>query len=241
MNPMNRTLIIIPAFNEAENIEKVIRGLSRENNQWDILVVNDASTDATGNLARDTGRAFVIDLPFNLGIGGSVQTGFRFAQRHGYDNALQFDGDGQHRVEEIQKLLYIVSSGKADVAIGSRFNAKHDGFRSTSLRRIGIKIFEIFSYLLIRQRITDHTSGFRAFNREVIEFLADNYPSDFPEPEVIILLGRNGFRMQEVFTQMMERQGGASSIPLAKGPYYMIKVLLSMFMASVRAKSFKNE
>ena len=238
---MYRTLVIIPAYNEEENIEKVIHDLIKENEEWDILVVNDASTDQTSQLANNTGRAFVIDLPFNLGIGGCVQTGFRFAKNYHYDFALQFDGDGQHKVEEIRKLLDIVYSGQADVAIGSRFSAKHNGFRSSTLRRFGIKIFEIFSYILIRQRITDHTSGFRAFNRKAIEFLADNYPSDYPEPEVVILLGKNGFRMKEVFTQMMERKGGVSSISMTKGPYYMIKVLLSMFMASVRAKSYKNE
>jgi glycosyltransferase involved in cell wall biosynthesis len=239
---MNQVLIIIPAYNEAENIASVIDQLHRDGNgQWDLLVVNDASKDDTGNIARATGRAYVVDLPFNLGIGGGVQTGFKFARKYGYTIAMQFDGDGQHQASEIPKLLELVRSGAADVAIGSRFNQKHDGFRSSATRRLGIRIFEWFSFLLIRQRITDHTSGFRAFNRKAIEFLADNYPSDYPEPEAIVMLGKNGFRMKEVFTQMMERQGGISSISLAKGPYYMIKVLLSMFMASIRSKTYKHE
>lgn len=236
-----KTLIIIPVYNEAENIQQVIGALVAEKQPWDILVVNDASTDNSAEIARKTGLAEVISLPFNLGIGGSVQTGFKYARNHRYDIALQFDGDGQHRVEEIFKLLNIVRFGEADVAIGSRFNRKHDGFRSSPLRRMGIKIFEWFSFILIRQRVTDHTSGFRAFNRKAIEFLAENYPSDYPEPEAVVLLGKNGFIMKEVFTQMRERQGGISSISAFKGPYYMIKVLLSMFMASIRSKTIKNE
>jgi glycosyltransferase involved in cell wall biosynthesis len=239
---MKEVLIIIPAFNEAENIESVIHKLYLEGkDQWDLLVINDASDDGTGNIARATGRTQVIDLPFNLGIGGGVQTGFKYARRYGYKYAVQFDGDGQHKAEEIPKLLSIVQNGSADVAIGSRFNQKHNGFKSSFLRRIGIRTFEWFSYLLIQQRIRDHTSGFRAFNRDAIDFLADNYPSDYPEPEAVVLLGKNGFKMQEVFTQMMERQGGISSISLARGPYYMIKVLLSMFMASIRSKTYKHE
>jgi glycosyltransferase involved in cell wall biosynthesis len=236
-----KTLIIIPVYNEAENIEFVIRNLVKEGQPWDILVVNDASTDQSSAIAGKSGHAVVIDLPFNLGIGGGVQTGFKYARMNGYDYALQFDGDGQHKVEEIYKLLDLVKDGSADVAIGSRFNRKHDGFKSSALRRTGIKVFELFSFILIRQRITDHTSGFRAFNRKAIEFLAENYPSDYPEPEAVVLLGKNGFVMKEVFTQMQERQGGVSSISVFKGPYYMIKVLLAMFMASIRSKTYHHE
>jgi glycosyltransferase involved in cell wall biosynthesis len=235
-----KTLVIIPVYNEAENIVRVIQNLLNENQPWDILVVNDDSTDNSSELARKTGVT-VIDLPFNLGIGGGVQTGFKYASQYSYDFALQFDGDGQHKVEEIHKLLAVVREGEADVAIGSRFNKKHRGFKSSPLRRIGIKWFEWLSFLLIRQRITDHTSGFRAFNRRAIEFLAENYPSDYPEPEAVVMLGKNGFIMKEVFTQMMERQGGVSSISLLQGPYYMIKVMLSMFMASIRSKTLNNE
>lgn len=238
---MEKILVIVPAYNEAENIREVVLKLHQENDGWDILVINDASTDKTSDIARETGFADVIDLPYNLGIGGCVQTGFRYARRQGYDYALQFDGDGQHSVEEIQKLLDLVMSGDADVAIGSRFRRKHDGFKSSSTRRIGIRIFEWFSFILIRQRITDHTSGFRAYNRKALVFLADFYPSDFPEPEVVILLGRNGFTIKETFTQMHERRGGVSSIPITKGPYYMIKVLLSMFMSAIRSKVYRNE
>jgi glycosyltransferase involved in cell wall biosynthesis len=229
---MKKILIIVPAYNEADNIREVIRKLHEENKDWDVLVINDASTDNTGAIARETGLAVVIDLPFNLGIGGSVQTGFRYARSNNYEIALQFDGDGQHSAKEIHKLLELI----LNEAIGSRFRQKNNGFRSSSSRRLGIRIFEWFSYLLIHQHITDHTSGFRAYNRKALQFLADHYPSDYPEPEVVILLGRNGFIIKETFTQMYERKGGVSSIPLTKGPYYMTKVMLAMFMSASRSK-----
>jgi glycosyltransferase involved in cell wall biosynthesis len=241
MAARSEVLVIVPAYNEAQNIEKVINDLSSTKGDWDILVINDASRDNTSELARSTGKATVIDLPYNLGIGGGVQTGFKYARKNGYKFTLQFDGDGQHNAEEIQKLIGIVKSGEADVAIGSRFTQKHDGFKSSFLRRIGIRSFEFFSYFLIRQRITDHTSGFRAYNEKALCFLSEHYPTDYPEPEVVILLGRNGFRMKEVFTQMHERKGGISSIPVHKGPYYMTKVMLSMFMAAIRTKVYKHE
>jgi len=238
---VKKILIIVPAFNEEENIRGVILKLFSENDAWDILVINDASLDRTSEIARQTKLATVIDLPINLGIGGCVQTGFRYAKNNGYDFALQFDGDGQHSAEEIHKLLEIVMNNEADVAIGSRFRQKHQGFKSSVSRRIGIRIFEWFSWLLIRQRITDHTSGFRAYNRKALRFLADYYPTDFPEPEVIILLGKNGFRIREIYTQMHERKGGVSSIPITRGPYYMIKVMLAMFMSSIRSKIYHHD
>lgn len=238
---MNSTLIIVPAYNEAENISPLIYKLKKANSKWDILVINDGSTDNTSELAKETGYAEVIDLPFNLGIGGCVQTGFKYAKMNNYDYALQFDGDGQHKIEEISKLLDIVQNSEADVAIGSRFVQKHDGYKSSSLRRLGIKIFQISSYLMIQQKITDCTSGFRAYNKKTIKFLSENYPTDFPEPEIIIMLGRNKFTIKEVFTQMQKRQGGVSSISLAQSPYYMTKVLLAMFMASIRAKQIHHE
>jgi glycosyltransferase involved in cell wall biosynthesis len=238
---MKKILIIVPAYNESDNIRGVILKLHEENENWDVLVINDSSTDNTSAIARQTSLAEVIDLPFNLGIGGCVQTGFRYARAKGYDYALQFDGDGQHSASEIHKLLEIIMNNEADVAIGSRFRQKNEGFRSSSSRRMGIRIFEWFSFILIQQRITDHTSGFRAYNSQAVQFLADHYPSDYPEPEVVILLGRNGFKIKEIFTQMHERKGGVSSIPLTKGPYYMIKVLLSMFMSAIRSKVHYHE
>jgi glycosyltransferase involved in cell wall biosynthesis len=231
-----KTLVIIPVYNESASIEQIISEIYLAYPDYDILVVNDASTDDSGVIAQKSGVAAVINLPFNLGIGGAVQTGFMYAREKGYDIALQFDGDGQHQVSEISKLVQMIEKDRADVVIGSRFNKKSEGFTTHTLRRMGIWIFQIASYLMIRQKITDHTSGFRAYNRRSFCFLADNYPTDYPEPEVVILLGRNHFVMREVFTQMLRRQGGVSSIPVAKGPYYMIKVLLAMFMASIRSR-----
>ncbi|MEN8223772.1 MAG: glycosyltransferase family 2 protein [Bacteroidota bacterium] len=231
-----KVLIIIPVYNEAASIEQVITDVHKAYPDFDILVVNDSSKDDSALIAARTGLAEVVNLPYNLGIGGAVQTGFKYARGKDYDIALQFDGDGQHKVVEIEKLVKVVESGQADVVIGSRFNKKSNGFTTNALRRIGIRIFQFASYLMISQRITDHTSGFRAYNRKSFCFLADNYPTDFPEPEVVILLGRNRFIMKEIFTQMLRRQGGISSIPVAKGPYYMVKVLLAMFMAAIRSR-----
>lgn len=238
---LQKVLIIIPVYNESDNIAQLIRELAEVYPAYDILVVNDASTDNSGEIAESTQLATVIHLPINLGIGGCVQTGFKYARKHNYTIALQFDGDGQHKVTEIKKLIIPLHNGEADVVIGSRFNVKHNGFTTDKFRRVGIKIFEYLSYLLIKQRITDHTSGFRSYNRRAICFLSNHYPTDFPEPEVVILLGKNKFIIQEVFTQMLERQGGVSSIPLAKGPYYMTKVILSMLMAAMRSQIDKEE
>lgn len=228
-------LVIVPAYNEAANIANVIRDIEALDLACDILVVNDGSCDQTGSTAA--AMAWVINLPANIGIGGAVQTGFKFASRNGYQVAIQFDGDGQHLAAEIPKLLRCLADRGADMVIGSRFLQSHDGFRSTFPRRIGIKIFEILNSLLIGQRITDNTSGFRAYNRKAIEFLAFTYPADYPEPEAVILLGKNGFRLAEVFTMMRERQGGDSSIAGLTGIYYMIKVLLAVLVTVLRKPS----
>lgn len=231
----NKTLIIIPAYNEAASIREVIVSLNETDKSWHLLVINDCSTDETASVANKTNVAKVIDLPCKLGIGGAVQTGLMYAQRHDYDIAIKFDGDGQHKAKEISSLIEPILNGSADVTIGSRFSRRHDGFSSTFARRIGIKIFEFVNLLLIWQRITDNTSGFRAYNRKTIEFLAEHYPAfDYPEPEEVILLGKNKFKIQEVFTEMQERQGGKSSINGFKSVYYMIKVLLAVFMVSIR-------
>lgn len=237
---MEKVLVIIPAFNEAANIVEVVTAIKHEYPGFDLLVVNDGSGDETGKLAERTRLAFVINLPYNMGIGASVQTGFKFAKKHDYQIALQFDGDGQHMIEEISKIIKPIIAEEADCVIGSRFIQKAQTYQPSSFRLMGIYILRLFSYIFVRQRIADQTSGFRAYNSKAIEFLAVHYPVDFPEPELIILLGKNKFKMKEVFTQMRERQGGVSSIPTWKGPYYIIKVLLSMTMAALRSKKINN-
>jgi glycosyltransferase involved in cell wall biosynthesis len=232
----SKVLIIIPAYNEEATIIDVLEGLQRECPDYDILVINDASTDDTSVNARSVKGAAVVDLPVNLGIGGAVQTGLRYAKRMDYDCALQFDGDGQHRAEDVSILVDMVLSGECDVAIGSRFIGDSKIERVDILRRLGIRIFEIFSLLLIRKRIRDHTSGFRAFSKKAVSFIMKEYPVDYPEPEIIVLLARNKFNIKEVFTQMYSRQGGVSSIPFYKGPYYMLKVMIAMSMACIRPR-----
>jgi len=227
-------LVIIPAYNEAWNIVPLIEDLKAKGD-WDVLVVDDASTDFTGKLARKTNKAFVVTHPYNLGIGGAVQTGFKFAQSKNYQYVLQFDADGQHVVDEIPRLLKLVQLGKADVVVGSRFIKSHNGYKSSFLRRLGIKVFEWVGMLLIHQKIKDATSGFRAYNRKAIELLAKNYPVDYPEPEAIIILGKQNFKISEVFTEMKPRIDGTSSIA-KKGVFYMFKVLLAMIMTYIRPK-----
>lgn len=231
-----KILIIIPAYNEEHIITHVIHDLHKENSNWNLLVINDGSTDKTKEFAESTGLAKVINLPFQVGIGSCVQTGFIYARKNNFDYAIQFDGDGQHKVCEIEKLLKYVESGEADVVNGSRFCMKDKKYKSTIFRSIGIKIFEILNSILIKQRITDNTSGFRAYNKKAINFLSKNYPSDYPEPEAVILLGKNGFKMKELHVDMNQRNGGKSSIYGIYSIYYMIKVFLSILLIFVRPR-----
>lgn len=236
-----KVLVIIPAYNEAENIDEVVRSINQEFPKFDMVVVNDASNDETGKIAIQTKLAEVIQLPFNLGIGGCVQTGFKYAFKHNYDVALQFDGDGQHLISELKNILKPILDGTADCVIGSRFIQDEESFRPTSVRMFGIRLLRSVSYVIIGQYIADQTSGFRAYNKQSIKFLADTYPDHYPEPELIVLLGKNKFRIKEVFTQMRERQGGISSIPIWKGPYYIMRVILAMLMASLRFRKISNK
>ncbi len=232
----DKIIIIIPAYNEEKNINNVINSLKQENANFECLVINDGSADDTQKAAESSGLATVVQLPANLGIGGAVQTGFKYAFYHQFDYAIQFDGDGQHLASEIKHLLAPLRKKQCDVCIGSRFVQKTEGFQSTFMRRIGIKIFKVLNRLLIGQKITDSTSGFRAYNKETIAFLAANYPTDYPEPETIILLGKNDFIVKEVSVEMVERQGGESSISGLKSAYYMVKVILAMLMTAQRHK-----
>lgn len=226
-------LVIIPAYNEASSIAAVIAELRSLEMPLDILVVNDGSRDRTSAVARAEGVR-VIDLPKNLGIGGAVQTGFKYADRHDYALAVQFDGDGQHIAAEIPTLLAVMRERQANVTIGSRFMGWSEGYRSTVVRRFGIHLFDAVNSILIGQRVTDNTSGFRAYDSRAIHFLARHYPVDYPEPEAVILLGKNDFRLAEASIRMRERQAGTSSISAMNGIYYMVKVLLAIVMTAMR-------
>ena len=223
---MTRVLVIIPAYNEAASLPAVIQDLRAFYPVADPLVVNDGSTDETVRVARSFGVQ-VLDLPYNLGIGGAVQTGLLYAVRERYDYAVQFDGDGQHRADQLAALLAPVITGRADVAIGSRFLLPN-AYKVPLARRCGIAIFRAVNALIVGQTITDNTSGFRAYGRDALTFLAREYPHDYPEPESVVTLCRHGFRVIEVPTQMRERQGGRSSITLFRSIYYMCKVLLAI-------------
>jgi glycosyltransferase involved in cell wall biosynthesis len=227
-------LFIVPAFNEEESIPGVVGDLREHYPEAVVLVVNDGSTDDTASAARHAG-AIVVDLPYNLGIGSAVQTGFIFATRADISIAVQFDGDRQHVVEEVQKLLRPILDDTADVVIGSRFIEKR-GYRAPLLRRAGISIFSLANTLLTGRRITDSTSGFRAYNRRAIELLARDYPHDYAEPESIITIAQHRFRIIEVPVDMRPRQGGRSSITLMRSIYYAFKVMIAVIIGATRRR-----
>lgn len=228
MDELRKRLVIVPAYNEEKNIGQVVDDILGAGLGFDVVVIDDGSQDRSGEIARAHG-ARVIKLPFNLGIGGAVQTGLKFAWRQGYDVAIQIDGDGQHVPAEIPHLLAPIQRREADVVIGSRYLGARR-YRTPILRRAGMIVFSAVNSLLIGQRITDNTSGFRAFNRHAIEFLCQHYPSDYPEPEAVVILGRNGFRLQESAVQMRQRLAGESSINSLRSVYYMVKVLLAILV-----------
>ncbi len=228
MDELRKQLVIVPAFNEENDIGPVVDDILGAGLGLDVLVIDDGSQDRTSEIACSHG-ARVITLPFNLGIGGAVQTGLKFAHRHHYDVAIQIDGDGQHIASEIPLLLAPLRRDEADVCIGSRYLGQHH-YDTPFMRRLGMLVFRTVNSLLIGQRITDNTSGFRAFNRRAIAFLRAHYPSDYPEPETVVMLGRNGFRLKEVAVKMRQRRSGESSINSVRAVYYMVKVLLAIIV-----------
>jgi len=229
-----RRLAIVPAFNEEASVGRVIDEIRAFDPGFEIAVIDDGSTDRTAGMAADRG-AYVIRLPFNLGIGGAVQTGYRFAFEHGYDVAVQVDGDGQHDPAELPKILAPVLTGEADLVVGSRFAARGgDAYRSSAVRRVGIRLFASVVSAVVRQRVTDTTSGFRAVNRKGIALFAADYPHDYPEVEATVMCVKHKLRLKEVPVAMRERSGGRSSITAARSAYYMVKVLLAIFVGLFR-------
>ncbi|MBU5614573.1 glycosyltransferase family 2 protein [Geomonas azotofigens] len=231
-----RILAIIPAYNEARNITAVIEDL--KSFRGDILVVNDGSTDDTAAIAKSLG-AKVVSHPFNLGIGGTVQTGLRYAYEHGYDMAIQFDGDGQHRGDQVFKIIELVEKGEADLVIGSR--TLPGGYKMGITRFIGSRIFHCLIRCLAGKAIEDPTSGFRCYGRKTIRLFSRFYTDDYPEVESIITAARNGLRVVEVPVLMRGRLSGHSSITRRKSAYYMLKVTLAMVVDAMRGRDLVGE
>ena len=239
---MDKILIIIPALNEAENILCTVEDI--RNNctlaDVDVLVVDDCSVDGTADLLRKAGIP-CLRFVHNLGIGGGVQAGYRYALEEDYDIAVQFDGDGQHDASYIEALVQPVLDGSADYTIGSRFvtaadEAHGEGFQSSAARRAGIRFLSFLIRLLSGVNVRDVTSGFRAVNKSLIRLFASQYAQDYPEPEALVLAGRKGARIREVPVQMKERQGGKSSITPLRSVYYMIKVSLALMLTGRAGK-----
>jgi glycosyltransferase involved in cell wall biosynthesis len=230
-----RRVAIVPAFNEEASIAGVVGGLLAYDPGLRVVVVDDGSTDRTGDVARTAG-AKVISLPFNLGIGGAVQTGFRYAWERGFDVAVRADGDGQHDPAELDAILRPVLADEADVAVGSRFIGG-DGYRSSRPRRAGIRLLAWIVSALTRQRITDPTSGFQAANRLGIRLFAADYPHDYPEAEATVMVFKHRLRLREVPVTMRARETGRSSITTVRSVYYMVKVVLAIFVALFRRKA----
>lgn len=227
-----KVLIIIPAYNEQDCILQVARNI--EETGYDYIIVNDGSTDSTLRICREN-NLNVLDLPRNLGIGGAVQAGHKYALRNGYDVDIQVDGDGQHDISFIPKLLQQIAYG-ADLVIGSRFLIATDGFQSTFLRRVGIKWLSLLIKTLYGEQVTDPTSGFRASGKRAMELFSRTYPIDYPEPESIAEALNQNLNVKEVSVNMNERAGGSSSIKALSSVYYMIKVSLAIIICSMEKK-----
>ena len=228
---MSKVLLIIPAYNEEESLRSLIEEIKAVCPEVDYLVVNDCSSDDTERLLEEL-RANYITLPCNMGIGGAVQSGYRYAAQNGYDIAIQIDGDGQHDVRFVKDMVKLIEDKQADVVIGSRFIDK-EGFQSSQARRIGIRILSMLIRLMCGAKVKDVTSGFRAVNRRFIELFAENYPDDYPEPEVIVTAKLFGAVIKELPVVMRERTTGKSSINLKRSIYYMIKVSLAIIICRI--------
>lgn len=227
-----KKLVIIPAYNEKQSIIFTVEDIKKNAPDFDYIIVNDCSTDNTMDICRYNGYN-VLNLPINLGIGGAVQTGYLYAYNHGYDIAVQFDGDGQHKAEYLETMADCLVENQLDMVIGSRFIA-NEGFQSTRLRRIGIRYFTFLIRLLSGKTITDPTSGMRMCNKKTIEMFANEYPRDYPEPESTMRLIRHKRKVAEVPVIMRDRQGGVSILSPMRSVYYMVKVTLAIIIERVR-------
>lgn len=231
---MNKVLVIVPAFNEEDNIVKVVRKLNDCCPFADVVVINDCSEDDTVEKLKGE-KASVISLPINLGIGGAVQTGYIYARENGYEIAVQHDGDGQHDPAAIKEAVDLIENGIADIVIGSRFIEKI-GFQSSFTRRIGITFLSNLIYWLTSNKICDVTSGYRVVNKRFIDLYSQDYPVDYPEPEAIVMALMNRAIVKEIPVVMSERENGESSINLKRSVYYMIKVSLAIIITRLSSK-----
>ena len=231
---MSKTLIIIPCYNEEESIGTLLKELLEIGNSlFEIVVINDGSIDKTAAVVSQYNNVALVSLPVNLGIGGAVQTGFKYALENNFDIAIQVDGDGQHPPAEISKLLNVYQETQCNIVIGSRFIAKQ-GFQSSGLRRMGIFYLRWLNKIFTQIDIYDITSGFRLFDKKVIELVARNYPDEYPEPESLVIFAKAGFSIVETPVIMKSRQSGKSSIQYFSQLYYMIKVTIAMFFSYIR-------
>ena len=228
----DRVLVVIPAHDEEASLPRTLQEVRAKAPGVDLLVVDDGSRDGTSGVARSHGVP-VVRHPVNLGVGGALQTGFRYAVERGYDIGVQLDADGQHDPAFLEPLLEPVLAGRCDVSIGSRYVARTD-YRAPLARRLGMLLFSGVVQLALGQRITDTTSGFRAYNRAVMEVCQRNFPKDFPDAPLLIVLARRGFRLEEVAVEMRERRAGRSFYTLGKSLYYPYKNLLASLMALLR-------
>lgn len=233
-----KILLIIPAYNEEDNILKTYKSIKKYNDKnqikYDVIVINDGSTDNTENILNEN-KIPHITLIHNLGIGGAVQTGYKYAFENNYDIAVQFDGDGQHDINCVKDIIEPIIDGKADFTIGSRFIDKTSSkFKSTVARQIGIRLISCAIKIATRKKVFDTTSGFRACNKEIIKQFAYNYPLEYPEPITTTELLKKSYGLSEVPVSMNEREGGTSSIKAWKNVYYMINVCLSILMVKIR-------
>jgi len=235
---MSKIAAIVPAYNEEKAIASVVNNINAlaQSLKIDItvVVVNDCSRDSTPLIVGKL-NCVLLDLPVNLGIGGAVQTGFKYAFQNGFDYAIQIDGDGQHPASEIPELLNAMKENNYDVVIGSRFISK-EGFQSSAIRRVGINYFKWLNRFLVGEIINDSTSGFRIINKKTLKIVSEIYPDEYPEPEAIILYSLNNLKIGEVSVTMKERQGGVSSIGRASSIYYMFKVSLAIIYTFIRIK-----
>jgi glycosyltransferase involved in cell wall biosynthesis len=239
MTASRRIIAVIPAHNEEESLPTTLRELAEVRPDVDVVVVDDGSTDSTAAVALQAG-VNVIQLPVNLGIGGAVQSGLHFAYRHGYDAAFQYDADGQHRPDQIEIITEPILQGQADMVLGSRF-LKDGGYKVSIVRGFLMWLLKTLTSIAIRQRITDNTSGFRAYSRPAIEYMTKHCSYDYPEIEAIIGLARSGYRFKEVPTSMRERVAGKSMFTPFRATYFVIRSLMALGMSVVATPKVKRQ